>query len=82
MFLTTFPRKRVILSEVDFVRITAVVMLNIDLYYESRRKNFVTNGIDFIWGLQQFGRDFSDRLGETAREVYEGTRPSRHFEGR
>ena len=40
MFLTTFSRKSVILSEVDFVRITAVVMLNIDLYYESRRKKF------------------------------------------
>ena len=39
-------------------------------------KNFVTNGIDFIWGLKQFGRDFSDRLDKTAREVYEGTRPS------
>ena len=36
MFLTTFSRKSVILSEVDFVQITAVVMLNIDLYYESR----------------------------------------------
>ena len=40
MFLTTFSRKSVILSEVDFVRITAVVMLNIDLYYESLRKKF------------------------------------------
>ena len=45
-------------------------------------KNFVTNGIDFIWRLQQFGRDFSIRLDETAMEVYKGTRPSRHFEGR
>ena len=33
-------------------------------------------------GIVAIRERFFDRLDETAREVYEGTRPSRHFEER
>ena len=35
-----------------------------------------------LWDSQQIAVEFDVITGETAREVYESTRPSRHFEER